>query len=116
MQLQDRLNNLFLKDEKIQGWIAGGVFPAELAEICSEALGKGNEIQGRLGDLNLKVSDELSYLSRFLTNEFFPSAPPLERGGFMKAMQGGPAPNWLVMMAISSQIKSAASAKGFVIE
>lgn len=110
------MEELFSADEDIQEWKLLGKLPQEIADIAACAM------QPPEGENPMQIQtlgaygDEITHVAQVIQREFFPDAPPLERGGFMKALSGGPAPDWLLWGQISGQIAREMGRRGIEVE
>lgn len=115
--LTEKMEELFSTDEDIQEWKLLGKLPQEIADIAACAM------QPPEGEFSMPIQtlgahgEEITHVAQVIQREFFPDAPPLERGGFMKAaFGGGPAPDWLLWGQISGQIVREMTKRGYEVE
>lgn len=111
--LVEEMHLLLDNNEDVKEAILLGKLPSDISEIAAKAM---DGSQGRQ-PLHLKTSDQFRMVASLIQSKFFPNAPDLERGGFMKAIMGtGPAPAWLIIMQIAGQMVSVAKDEGYEIE
>lgn len=111
--LVEEMHLLLDNNEDVKEAILLGKLPSDIAEIAAKAM-DGN--QGSQ-PLHFKTPESYRMVSGLIQSKFFPNAPDLERGGFMKAMMGsGPAPAWLIIMQVAGQMVSVAKDEGYEIE
>lgn len=115
--LSEKMEELFSTDENIQEWKLLGKLPQDIADIAACALQpKDTEKTMALQNIG-SHPDEITHVAQLIQQEFFPDSPPLERGGFMRALAGkGPAPNWLLWGQISGQIVREMRRRGYEVE
>jgi hypothetical protein len=113
--LAEEMHLLFDEDEDVKEWILLGRLPPDIAEFAADALEKkdGNP---RTREISLGSPEPFMHIAGLIQRKFFPDAPPLERGGFMNMMMGGPAPQWMVIMQVAAQIVDKVRDSGFEVE
>lgn len=99
--LTERMTELFEGDEDITEWIILGKLPMDIADIAAVAMQKE---EGTPMSAPGTWQDEYAHVATIIQREFFPDAPPLERGGFMKAFAGGPMPDWLIQGQVTDKL------------
>ena len=113
--LAEEMRLLFDADEDVQEWILIGKLPADIAELAADALEK-KDGPSQQRPISLGSPEEYMHVASLIQMKFWPDAPTLERGGFMKMMMGGPAPNWFIVQQVASQIVAKVRESGFEVE
>ena len=111
--LAEEMHLLFDEDEEIKEWILIGKLPPDIAEISALSLEKKSE---RPIDASTGSSEPFMYIATLIQRKFWPNAPDLARGGFMKMLAGGPAPSWVITMQVAAQIVDKVRESGFEVE
>lgn len=114
MTLTEEMESLFQSDEQVKEWMILGKLPKDLSAIAAAALSKKDAPPRKI---SLGSPEEYMHIGRLIQEKFFPESPPLERGGFMKMLNGaGRPPAWFVALQVASQILDEARANGYEIE
>lgn len=109
LELSEKIQTLFDSDEDVKEWTLIGKLPFDIVDITVEAMTAKKETKMALPG---SAPNEYQRLAELIQREFFPNAPPLERGGFMKAMAGGPVPAWMVRAQVADQIIEVSRSRG----
>lgn len=113
--LAEEMHLLFDNDEDVQEWILIGKLPPDISELAADALEKKDD-QPKQHPISLGSPEEFMHIARLIQERFWPDAPPLQKGGFMNMLLGGPAPSWVIIQQVASQIVTKVRESGFEVE
>ncbi len=113
--LTEKMTDLFENDEDIQEWILVGKLPQDITDIAVVAMQPPEGERRSLAMLGM-WPEEYEHVATVIQREFFPDAPPLESGGFMKAFAGGPCPDWLIRGQVADQLAAESIKRGNEVE
>jgi len=108
--LKKEMEKLFEADEDVKEMILLGKLPPDIAEISAEALEK-NDSESR--GFAVGRSKPFMHIAQLIQQKFWPNAPELKRGGFMRMLSGGPAPAWVIIFQVAAQITDKAREYGY---
>lgn len=113
--LAEEMHLLFDNDEDVQEWILIGKLPPDISELAADALEK-KDGQPKEHPISLGSPEEFMHIAGLIQRRFWPDAPPLQKGGFMNMLMGGPAPAWVIIQQVASQVVTKVRESGFEVE